>query len=166
MPVIPSRVPCSLVPVEHTLHLFGRREWGWWHHVPALWCDSKVHQSAFLTRSESQRLFDKDATEDYAKSEKSSKKLLGPTVRLAACMRCFPIAHVVLLGRVQYGHGVSSAEAALADARRRHEGVVSGVSMAAIGAASGHGGGCCARCQLVITCRCSLNDDSLRVAVV
>lgn len=37
----------------------------------------------------------------------------------------------------QYGTGVGGAEAALAEARRRHEGVVTGVSMAALGGSSG-----------------------------
>lgn len=36
----------------------------------------------------------------------------------------------------QYGHAVGSAEAALAEARRRHEGVVTGVSMAALGSST------------------------------
>lgn len=73
--------------------------------------------TASVWKTEAQRLFEKDETDKAAKSEQSSKKSIVPVYAMS---------------------GTSAAEAAIAQARRTHEGVVSGVSMGALGAPTSH----------------------------
>ena len=73
---------CSSVPVARTQHPYGRRK--------CLHVLRFVHVCFACTyvprltgmRSESQRLFDGEGTEDFGKIDKGSKKLLGPSVTI------------------------------------------------------------------------------------
>ena len=90
-------------PVAHTPHLSGKRTYSvaLCMHTRACFrlcccCNSNCVVHGFGTKrqkhraclsttcSESQRLFDQDGTEDSAKTEKSSKKILTPAVRRGA----------------------------------------------------------------------------------
>lgn len=76
--------------------------------------------TASVWKTEAQRLFEQEATDAASRSERSSKKILTAPYD---------------------GGRVGSAEAAIARARQMHEGVATGVSMAAFATGGGGAGG-------------------------